>query len=354
VKLGMPIAYDGDFVQTVDNLVEFERAGLDRVMIPEAYGFDAVTQMGYVAARTRSVELAFGILPMFTRTPTTLAMTAAGLDYISGGRCVLGIGASGPQVIEGFHGVHYDAPVRRAREHAEICRRIWQRDNSAYHGHYYHLPLRREDGGTGLGKPLKLLNYPVRERIPLLLAAIGPRNVELAAEIFDEWQPFLFVPELCQKAFGESLAAGSAKRHATLDPLGISVQTTMLITDDHQEAAAALAAVRHHTALYIGGMGARNANFYNALAVRYGYAEEAHTIQDLYLAGRKAEAAAAVPDDLARRMSLIGPAEYVAERLKVYADAGVTCLLVSPAAGSHQARLHDMAMLKNELWPGER
>ena len=351
MKLGMPIAYDEDFEKTAANLVEFEEAGLDRVMIPEAYGFDAVTQMGYVAARTRNLELAFGILPMFSRTPTTLAMTAAGLDYVSGGRCVLGIGASGPQVIEGFHGVHYDAPVGRAREHAEICRQIWRRENTPYHGRYYHLPLRREDGGTGLGKPLKLLNYPVRERIPLLLAAIGPRNVELAAEIFDEWQPFLFVPEFCRKVFGESLASGNARRDATLDPLGISVQTTLLITDDQQEAAAALAAVRHHAALYIGGMGARGANFYNTLAVRYGYADEARTIQDLYLAGRKAEAAAAVPVDLAKRISLIGPADFVRERVKVHADAGVTCLLVSPAASSHEARLQDMTTLKNELWP---
>jgi F420-dependent oxidoreductase-like protein len=353
MKLGMPIAYGDGFEETVDNLVEFEQAGLDRVMIPEAYGFDAVSQMGYVAARTSHVELAFGILPMFTRTPTNLAMTAAGVDYVSGGRCILGIGASGPQVIEGFHGVRYDAPVDRAREHAQICRQIWRRDNSPYHGRHYHLPLRPEDGGTGLGKPLKLINYPVRERIPLLLAAIGPRNVALAAEIFDEWQPILFVPELCQKVFGESLAAGTARRDPMLGRLGISVQTAALITDDQQEAAAALEAVRHHAALYIGGMGARGANFYNTLAERYGYAEEARIIQDLYLAGRKAEAAAAVPVDLANRMSLIGPAEFVRERLKVYADAGVTCLLVSPAAGSHEARLRDMTTLKNELWPSE-
>jgi F420-dependent oxidoreductase-like protein len=353
MKLGMPIAYGQDFEQTIENLVQFEQAGLDRVMIPEAYGFDAVTQMGYVAARTSKLELAFGILPMFTRTPTNLAMTAAGLDYVSDGRCILGIGASGPQVIEGFHGVRYDAPVGRAREHAEICRRIWRRDNSPYHGRYYHLPLRREDGGTGLGKPLKLLNYPVRENIPLLLAAIGPRNVELAAEIFDEWQPFLFVPELCEKVFGESLAAGTAKRDAALGRLGISVQTTLLITDDQQEAAAALEAVRHHAALYIGGMGARGANFYNTLAARYGYAEEARAIQDLYLAGRKAQAAAAVPVDFAQRMSLIGTAEFVAERLKVYAEAGVTCLLVSPAATSHQAQRRDVATLKSDLWPAQ-
>jgi alkanesulfonate monooxygenase SsuD/methylene tetrahydromethanopterin reductase-like flavin-dependent oxidoreductase (luciferase family) len=185
------------------------------------------------------------------------------------------------------------------------------------------------------------------------LAAIGPRNVELAAEVFDEWQPFLFVPELCQKVFGEALAAGDAKRDATLGRLGISVQTTLLITDDPEHAAEALSAVRYHAALYIGGMGARGANFYNALAVRYGYAEEARTIQDLYLAGRKAEAAAAVPVELARRMSLIGPAEYVAARLKVYADAGVTCLLVSPVAGCHKDRLQDMTTLKNDLWPGD-
>jgi F420-dependent oxidoreductase-like protein len=353
MKLSMTLGYAGGFEESARQAVALEKVGLDVVWVAEAYSYDAPSYMGYLAAKTERVEIGSAILPIYSRTPTLIAMTAAGIDAVSGGRCILGLGASGPQVIEGFHGVPYDAPVGRAREHAEIFRQVWRRDNSAYRGRHYHLPLRREDGGTGLGKPLKLLNYPVRERIPLLLAAIGPRNVELAAEVFDEWQPFLFVPELCEKVFGEALAAGGAKRDATLGPLGISVQTTLLITDNQQDAVEALSAVRHHAALYIGGMGARRANFYNALAVRYGYAQAARAIQDLYLAGKKAEAAAAVPVELARRMSLIGPAEYVAERLKVYADAGVTCLLVSPAAGHHKDRLQDMATLKNELWPRE-
>jgi F420-dependent oxidoreductase-like protein len=348
VKLGMPITYGADFAQTVDQLVQYENAGLNRVMIPEAYGFDAVTQMGFVAARTSTIELAFGILPMYSRTPTNLAMTAAGLDYVSGGRCILGIGASGPQVIEGFHGVPFDAPVGRAREHVEICRMIWRRDRTDYDGTYYQLPLR---GGTGTGKPLKLLNYPVRERIPLALAAIGPRNVELAAEIFDEWQPFLFVPDLVEQAFGDALNAGRSKRDPGLGALGISAQTTLLITDDPAREATALDAVRHHAALYIGGMGARGKNFYTTLARRYGYGDAAQQIQDLYLGGRKTEAAAAVPLELARRLALIGSPEYVRERLEVYAAAGVSCLLVSPAAETHEERLAQMSTLRGELWP---
>jgi F420-dependent oxidoreductase-like protein len=350
MKLGMPLRYcDGDFNEIVDQLAAYESVGLDRVMIAEAYSFDAVSQMGYVAAKTTHVELAFGILPMFSRTPTNLAMTAAGVDYISGGRCVLGIGASGPQVIEGFHGVPYDAPVARAREHVEICRRIWRRETSEYDGVHYSLPLGPDKGGSGLGRPLKIIGKPVRERIPMLLAAIGPRNVELAAELFDEWQPILFHHERASAAFGDSLKAGAARRGSELDELGISVQSSLLITDDTAAAGAALRAVREHTALYVGGMGAVGKNIYNTLMARYGYEQEAAKIQQLFLAGKKVEAAQAVPDDFARAISLIGRESEVRERVDAMRDAGVTCVLADPVAPGQSTRLDHMAQLKEAL-----
>jgi F420-dependent oxidoreductase-like protein len=349
VKLGIPLNYAGDFRETVDNLMDFETVGIDRIMVPEAYSFDAVSQMGYIAARTKRMELAFGILPMYTRTPTNLAMTAAGIDYISGGRCVLGIGASGPQVIEGFHGVKYDAPVQRAREHVDICRKLWRREPSDYQGRCYTLPLKKDDGGTGLGKALKLISHPVRERIPMLLAAIGPKNVELAAEIFDEWQPILFHPGHVESAFGEALSAGDAKRDPSLGPLGIVVHVNALITDDESAQRAALRTVRDYAALYVGGMGARGRNFYNTLVVRYGYVEEATAIQDLYLQGKKAEAAAVVPDDLARAISLIGPPAEVKARLAALRAVGVTCVMANSVASTHRERVAQMEQLKDLL-----
>ncbi|ROZ83442.1 LLM class F420-dependent oxidoreductase [Gordonia sp. OPL2] len=346
LKLGMPINYAGDFRETINNLADFEAVGVDRIAVPEAYSFDAVSQLGYIAAKTERMELQTAILPMFSRTPTNLAMTAAGLDYISDGRAVLGIGASGPQVIEGFHGVKYDYPVGRAREHAEICRQVWRRDKVDFQGKHYTLPLDEEHGGSGLGKSLKIINHPVRDRIPMLLAAIGPKNTELAAELFEEFQPILFNPEQIQSAFGEALAAGKAKRDPSLGELGIVVQATARVSDDTQEIENALELVRHHAALYIGGMGARGKNFYNTLAQRYGYVEEAKLIQDLYLDGKKAEAAKAVPDDLVRAMSLIGSKAEVAERAAAFRDAGVTCILASPVAGTHKERVADMEVLK--------
>jgi F420-dependent oxidoreductase-like protein len=346
MKIGMPITYAGDFRETIANLRDFESVGLDRVMVPEAYGFDAVTQLGFAAATTERVELAFGILPMFSRSPTNLAMTAAGLDYVSNGRCILGLGASGPQVVEGFHGVKYDAPLGRAREHVDICRKIWRRDKTEYHGRHYHLPLTEEDGGSGLGKPLRMMNRPLRERIPMLLAAIGPKNVALAAEIFDEWQPFLFHPELAELAFGEALAEGRAKRDPTLGELGIAVQTFLLITDDRNAQAAALEGVRNHVALYVGGMGAKGKNFYNTLFTRYGYTEEAESIQTLYLQGKKEEAAAAVPEDFVRSIALIGSTDHLNQRLSAYRAAGVSCLIAEPLARTHAGRVDQLGQLK--------
>ncbi|WP_420712864.1 LLM class F420-dependent oxidoreductase [Gordonia sp. MP11Mi] len=345
MKLGMPINYAGDFRETIDNLRDFESVGVRRVTVPEAYSFDAVSQLGYIAARTETMELQTGILPMYSRTPTNLAMTAAGMDYISGGRFILGIGASGPQVIEGFHGVKYDYPLGRAREHADICRQVWRREKVEHRGKSYQLPLTEEDGGSGLGKSLKIINHPVRERIPMLLAAIGPKNVELAAELYEEFQPFLFHPDYVDAAFGPALEAGRAKRDPALGDLSIVVQTSTLITDDEEKAEAALNAVRHHSALYIGGMGARGKNFYNSLVQRYGYVDEAKTIQDLYLDGRKEEAAAAVPDELVRAMSLIGPRSYVQERVEAFRSADVGVILASPAAATHAGRVEDMRVL---------
>ncbi|HMS75331.1 LLM class F420-dependent oxidoreductase [Gordonia sp. (in: high G+C Gram-positive bacteria)] len=346
MKLGMPINYAGDFRETIDHLADFERAGVGRVTVPEAYSFDAVSQLGYIAARTEKMELQTGILPMFSRTPTNLAITAAGLDYISGGRAILGIGASGPQVIEGFHGVPYNAPLGGARGHAGICRKVWRREPVTFDGKHYHLPLGPEHGGSGLGKALKIINHPVRDRIPMLLAAIGPKNTELAAELFEEFQPFLFHPGYVDAAFGEALEAGKAKRSPDLPPLRIVVNTAALITDDAEQIEHANQLVRNHCALYIGGMGARGKNFYNSLAVRYGFVDEAKLIQDLYLDGKKAEAAAAVPQDLVDSTALIGPRSQVAERVEAFRAAGVGVLLAAPAAGTHAERVEDMEILR--------
>jgi F420-dependent oxidoreductase-like protein len=272
--------------------------------------------------------LASGVFPIYIRTPSLLAMTAAGLDFVSDGRFRLGIGTSGPQVMEGFHGVEFDAPIGRTREIVEICRQVWRRERVQYDGKYYQLPL-PADRGTGLGKPLRLINHPVRERIPVTIAALGPKNVELTAEIAEGWQPVFYLPEKADSVWGEALAAGNAKRDPALGPLDIMVHAYLAIGDDVEER---LAWVKPQLALYIGGMGAKGRNFYHNLATNYGYGEVADKIQELYLSGRKNEAIDLVPDDLVRGMSLVGPRGFVAERIAAFAESGVTTLLVSPAA----------------------
>ncbi|WP_456598700.1 LLM class F420-dependent oxidoreductase [Blastococcus sp. SYSU DS0616] len=346
MRIGMPISYSGGFDETAAVIAEYEAVGLDTVFVAEAYSFDAVSQLGYLAARTTTVEIASGILNIYSRTPALLAMTAAGLDFVSGGRFTLGIGASGPQVVEGFHGVPYTAPLAMTREVVDVCRAVWRRERLEHHGTYVDVPLTPERGGSGLGKPLKLINEPVRPRIPMVLAAIGPKNVALAAELFEGWQPAFFLPEGSATAFGDALAQGTARRDAELGPLGIVVDTQLLISEDADEQAAALARVRAQLALYVGGMGARGKNFYNDLAVRYGYADEATTVQDLYLAGRKDEAAAALPEAFVRGVSLIGPRGHVAERVAAFRDAGVTTLNATPLAAEHADRLRGIETLK--------
>ncbi len=336
----MFLSYAGGFAETVVELADYEKAGLDIVFVPEAYSFDAVSQLGFLAAKTERVQIASGIFQLYSRTPALTAMTAAGLDYVSGGRFTLGLGASGPQVIEGWHGVPYDAPIGRAREVIEICRMVWRRERLEYHGRYYQLPLEKRagevGGGTGLGKPLKLINHPVRERIPIALAAIGPKNVALAAELAESWMPIFYLPERSAEVWGAAVAEGAAKRDPALGSLDVIAHARLAIGDD---VTGLRDLGRPELALYIGGMGARGRNFYNDLARRFGYEAEAKAIQDAYLEGRKAEAEALVPAELVERTSLIGPESYVRERLAAYREAGVTTLNVTPLAPIHETRV---------------
>jgi F420-dependent oxidoreductase-like protein len=245
-------------------------------------------------------------------------------------------------VFEGWHGVAYYDPLQGTRAIVDICRQVWRRDRLDHAGKKYTIPLPAEQG-TGLGKPLKLINTPVRERIPVMLAALGPKNVELAAEIAEAWEPIFFVPEKAASVWGDSLAAGKARRDPALGNLQVVTGVPVAIGEDVEPL---LDFVRPALALYIGGMGARGKNFYNDLAVRYGYEAEAKTIQDLYLDGRKDEAAAAVPDELVRSSSLIGPESYVAERIAAFAEAGVTTLMLQPLDDSREARLRTVETMR--------
>ncbi|PQP43618.1 LLM class F420-dependent oxidoreductase, partial [Mycolicibacterium austroafricanum] len=203
MRTGIFLSYAGGFLEAVDEVVECEKLGVDIALVAEAYSYDAISQLGFLAARTSRIELGTGVVPIYTRTPALMAMTAAGLDYVSDGRFRLGLGTSGPQVVEGFHGVPFDAPLGRTREVVEICRQVWRRERLSYDGKYYQLPL-PSDKGTGLGKPLKLINHPVRERIPITIAALGPKNVELTAEIAEGWQPVFFYPEKADDVWGDA------------------------------------------------------------------------------------------------------------------------------------------------------
>ncbi|NRQ34192.1 LLM class F420-dependent oxidoreductase [Nonomuraea sp. NN258] len=335
MRIGMALNYSGGFKESVAELADYEKAGLDIVFVAEAYSFDAVSQMGYIAAKTEKLQIASGILPIYSRTPTLLAMTAAGLDYVSDGRFTLGLGASGPQVIEGFHGVPYTAPLGRTREVIEICRKVWRRERLEYAGKHYTLPLPAERG-TGLGKSLKLINHPVRERIPIVVAAIGPKNVELTAELCEGWEPIFYMPEKAADVWGPSLAAGKAKRDPGLGELDVIAQAMLAIGDD---VSGLLEFGRPMAALYIGGMGAKGKNFYNDLVRRYGYEKEAEQIQELYLDGKKDEAAALVPGELLEKMSLIGSEGFVRDRIAAMRESGVTTINVTPLGRTHEERV---------------
>ncbi len=326
MRLSTQLNYAGDAASAVAQVKAMESAGLDIVWVAEAYSFDAVSTMGFLAAHTSTVQIASGILPIYSRTPTLLAMTAASLDSLSGGRCILGVGASGPQVIEGFHGVPYDRPLGRTREIIDICRKVWRRERLEHDGTSYKIPL-PEGQGTGLGKPLKLINHPLREDIPIYVASLGPKNVEMTAEVADGWMPLFYLPEKAKDVWGADLAAGASKRSTDLGPLEV-VAGSLLAIGDGAEKMREFA--RPMMALYVGGMGAKGRNFYNDLVCRYGFEKEAEQIQDLYLDGKKDEAAALIPDELLEKTTLCGPEGYVKERIAAFKESGVSVLNVTP------------------------
>ena len=338
MKFGMQIDYAGGFAESAAKVADYEKAGLDIAWVAEAYGFDAPTFMGYLAAKTESITIGAGILPIYTRTPTLMAMTAASMDMLTNGRFILGLGASGPQVVEGFHGVKYDAPLGRTREIIDICRIVWKRERVTYDGKYYQLPLPAGEG-TGLGKPLKMIAKPIREDIPVWIASLGPKNVEMTAEIANGWLPIFYMPERANDVWGADLAAGMAKRDPNLGPLEICAGGLVAIGDDKSDIAEL---ARPMVALYVGGMGAKGRNFYNDLMCRYGYEEEATKIQDLYLEGKKDEAAALVPSEFLKLTNLCGPEGFVRERIEAYAAAGVNVLNIIPVSENPTAMIEKL------------
>ncbi len=325
MRLGLNLGYSGStFTLNLPLIVEAERLGFHSVWAAEAYGSDAVTPVAFAAARTERIRLGTAIMQMPARTPAMTAMTATTLDQLSGGRFLLGIGASGPQVVEGWHGVAYGKPLGRAREYVAILRAIWQREKPLEHkGEHYQIPYAGPDA-TGLGKPLKSILHG-RGDIPIYLAAIGPKNVALAAEIADGWLPVFFSPDRIA-IYRPSLDAGFARAGGEKSLASFDLAPTVPIALG-KDVAACRNLMKPQLALYIGGMGARGKNFYNDLACRYGYEEAARRIQDLYLNGKKAEAEAAVPDALADEIALCGPRERIRDQLAAYREAGVTTLI---------------------------
>ena len=338
------MSYAQGYVGATKELVELEKAGLDVAWIPEAYSFDAVSAMGYIAAKTERITIASGILNIYSRTPALMAMTAAGVDALSEGRCMLGLGASGPQVIEGFHGVPYNAPITRMREIVEICREIWLRENKLdYQGKKYKIPL-PADQGTGLGKALKIINHPYREEIPIALATLGEKSVEMTAEIADAWLPAFFMAEGADAVWGDALRRGNAKRDPGRPPLEIYAGGAVAVgegLESYRDMS------RPGIALYVGGMGAREKNFYNQIFCKYGYEQEAEAIQNLFLSGQKSQAEAAIPQSYLDSTSLIGSEGFIKDRLQVYKESGVTSLNVSFLGTTSEERVKNCDALKN-------
>ncbi|MGH8912389.1 MAG: LLM class F420-dependent oxidoreductase [Acidimicrobiia bacterium] len=325
MKLGINIGYSGGSMQIpIDRILDAERLGYDSVWTAEAYGSDAIVPLAYIASQTSRIKLGTGIAQVAARRPAMLAMTMTTLDQLSGGRVLCGLGLSGPQVVEGWYGVPYGKPAARLREYIQVLRKIWAREGPLeFAGEEYQIPYRGA-GATGLGKPLKSILHG--RQLPIYLASLGPVNIRTAAQLCDGWMPIWFSPQradLFRPSLEEGFRrAGNGKSEKNFE---IVVGATVIVGDDVQ---ACLNSIKPGVALYVGGMGARGKNFYNDLAVKYGYGDAAARIQDLYLEGRKEEAAAAVPDELADEVSLVGPEARIRERYRAWEDSGVTTILV--------------------------
>ena len=329
MKLATSIGFfEGDPAAFARRARDLESAGVDLLWGGEIYGFDLATSLAYLAGQTERVELMSGIFPLYSRTPALIAQTAATIDALSGGRFNLGLGSSGPQVIEGWHGVPFDRPLARTRDVIEVCRKVWAREPLVHDGPTVQLPL-PADRGTGLGKPLKFMGTPHRTDLPIWIAAIGPKNVELAAELAEGWQPIFFVPDKFREVWGESLQAGTAKRDPGLGELRIIAGGTVALGSG-REVTEAREEARANAGFYVGGMGARDKNFYNDLFRRYGWEDEARQIQDLFLSGQRREAFAKVPDEYLDQATLAGDEGWVRERIGVYKEVGVTYLDIRP------------------------
>jgi F420-dependent oxidoreductase-like protein len=339
MKLGVNVGYWGlglTSEQQLEIVQEAERIGYDSVWAAEAYGSDTATVLAWLAAGTHRIHVCSGIFQIPARSPAMTAMTAATIDQLSGGRFRLGLGPSGPQVSEGWHGVRFARQLQRTREYVEVVRMALRRERLEYHGETIELPL-----PDGPGKALKLTIAPVQDEIPIYLAAIGPKNVALTGEIADGWLPVFLAPEHLDVLMAP-LEEGAQRAGRTLDDFDIAPTVNVLISDDVE---AARDAMRPILALYVGGMGSREKNFYNALVQRYGFEDAAREVQDLYLDGKKAEAAAALPAELIDTVTLCGPADRVRDRLAVYAQAGVGTLGVSPMAFEAESRLEHLKLV---------
>ena len=325
MQLSTTIGFDGDPDRLARRARDLESAGIDLLWGGEIYGFDLATTLAFLAGQTERVKLMSGIFPVYSRSPSLMAQTAAGIDALSKGRFVLGLGTSGPQVIEGWHGVPFAKPLARTRDTIEICRKVWSGDKVVHDGGAYQLPL----AGSTLGKPLKFMGRPYRPDIPIVIASIGPKNVELTAELAEGWQPIHFVPDRFRQVWGDSIDAGLTRRDAARGPLQILAGGKVALGSGPQVDAVRDEA-RAHIGFYVGGMGAKSKNFYNDLFKRYGWEAEAEAIQDNFLAGRRNEAFAAVPDEYLDLTVLSGDEGRVRERLQVYKEVGVTTFNIEP------------------------